>query len=88
MAAVALAPFIHHDIDGLVEDCSNSSVLAMEPLHFCTNPSIFNLIITLFILPFLNETRYYFLQKELWKNIPKTSNQWRKKKTKKTIISH
>ena len=27
-------------IDGLVQDCSNSSVLALELLQFCTKPSI------------------------------------------------
>ena len=27
-------------IDGLVQDCSNSSVLAMELLQSCTKPSI------------------------------------------------
>ena len=30
-----------HNIDGLVQDCSNSSVLAMELLQSCTKPSIF-----------------------------------------------
>ena len=29
-----------HSIDGLVQDCSNSSALAMELLHSCTKPSI------------------------------------------------
>ena len=29
-----------HDIDGLVQDCSNSSALAMELLQSCTKPSI------------------------------------------------
>ena len=28
------------DIDGLVQDCSNSSALAMELLQSCTEPSI------------------------------------------------
>ena len=28
-------------IDGLVQDCSNSSALAMELLQSCTKPSIF-----------------------------------------------
>ena len=28
------------DIDGLVQDCSNSSALAMELLQSCTNPLI------------------------------------------------
>ena len=28
-----------HDIDGLVQDCSNSSVLAMELLQSCFKPS-------------------------------------------------
>ena len=27
-------------IDGLVQDCSNSSALAMELLQFCAKPSI------------------------------------------------
>ena len=30
----------HEDIDGLVQDCSNSSALAMESLQSCTKPSI------------------------------------------------
>ena len=29
----------HHEIDGLVQDCSNSSALAMELLQSCTKPS-------------------------------------------------
>ena len=29
-----------HNIEGLVQDCSNSSALAMELLQFCTKPSI------------------------------------------------
>ena len=29
------------DIDGLVQDCSNSSALAMELLQSCIKPSIF-----------------------------------------------
>ena len=32
-------------IDGLVQDYSNSSVLAMELLQSCTKPSIYNLIL-------------------------------------------
>ena len=31
-------------IDGLVQDCSNSSALAMELLQSCTKPSIYTLI--------------------------------------------
>ena len=31
---------ISHYIEGLVQDCNNSSVLAMESLHSCTEPSI------------------------------------------------
>ena len=31
-------------IDGLVQDCSNSSVLAMELLQSCTKPSICSLL--------------------------------------------
>ena len=34
--------FVDH-IDGLVQDCSISSVLAMEILQSCTRPSIFNI---------------------------------------------
>ena len=30
---------IHHEIDGLVQDCSNSSALPMELLLSCTKPS-------------------------------------------------
>ena len=29
-----------YDIDGLVQDCSNSSALAVELLQSCTKPSI------------------------------------------------
>ena len=29
------------DIDGLVQDCSNSSALAMELLQSCTKPSTY-----------------------------------------------
>ena len=29
---------VHNDIDGLVQDCSNSSALAVELLQFCTKP--------------------------------------------------
>ena len=32
-------------IDGLVQDCSNSSALAMELLQSCTKPSIWNLFV-------------------------------------------
>ena len=31
---------IHHYFDGLVQDCSISSALAMEILQSCTKPSI------------------------------------------------
>ena len=30
------------DIDGLVQDCSNSSALAMKLLQSCTKPSVFS----------------------------------------------
>ena len=30
-----------HDFDGLVQDCSNSSALAMELLQSCTKPSTY-----------------------------------------------
>ena len=29
-----------HQVEGLVQNCSNSSVLAMELLHSCTKPSM------------------------------------------------
>ena len=29
------------DIDGLVQDCSNFSALAVELMQFCTKPSIY-----------------------------------------------
>ena len=32
------------DIDGLVQDCSNSSALAMELLQSCTKPSISSIV--------------------------------------------
>ena len=35
------------DIDGLMQDCSNSSVLAMELLLSCTEPSIYILVLKL-----------------------------------------
>ena len=31
---------INEHIDGLVQDCSNSSALALELLQFCTEPKI------------------------------------------------
>ena len=34
---------IHRYIEGLVQDCSNSSALAMELLQSCTNPSIYDI---------------------------------------------
>ena len=33
--------FLHAHVDGLVQDCSNSSVLAMVLLQSCTKPSIY-----------------------------------------------
>ena len=33
-----------HNIDGLVQDCSNSSALAMKLLQSCTKPSIFSVL--------------------------------------------
>ena len=33
-----------HHIDGLVQDCSNSSALAMELLQSCTKPSIYSIV--------------------------------------------
>ena len=36
------------NINGLVQDCSNSSALAMELLQFCTKPSIYFLQATFF----------------------------------------
>ena len=36
-------------IDGLVQDCSNSRVLAMELLQSCTKPSISNYAINFLI---------------------------------------
>ena len=38
-----------HDIDGLVKDCSYSSVLAMELLQSCAKPSIYAFIYHLWI---------------------------------------
>ena len=32
------------DIDGLVQDCSNSSALAMELLQSCTKPTIWHIL--------------------------------------------
>ena len=37
---MAKQEFSHSDIDGLVQDCSNSSALAMELLQSCTKLSI------------------------------------------------
>ena len=36
-----IVEFYHH-VDGLAQDCSNSSALAMELLQFCTKPSIWS----------------------------------------------
>ena len=36
-------PVKSHHIDGLVQDCSNPSALAMELLHSCTKPSTYAL---------------------------------------------
>ena len=33
-----------HDIDGLVQDCSNSIANALELLQFCTKPSISSIL--------------------------------------------
>ena len=38
--AIQCMYFHHLYMDGLVQDCSNSSASAMELLHSCTNPSI------------------------------------------------
>ena len=46
---------MYHHIDGLVQDCSKSSVLAMDLLQSCTKPLISNQILQLF-----------FLHKSLW----------------------
>ena len=35
-----ITTFLLRDIDGLVQDCSNSIANAMELLQSCTNPSI------------------------------------------------
>ena len=40
MACCLLAP--NHHIDGLVQDCSNSVVNALELLQSCSEPSIWN----------------------------------------------
>ena len=37
-----LCKTIENNIDGLVQDCSNSSALAMELLQSCTKPSTYN----------------------------------------------
>ena len=33
----------NHGIDGLAQDCSNSSANALELLQFCTNPSVWTM---------------------------------------------
>ena len=38
--AVTLDYYFEDHIDGLVQDCSNSSVLAVQLLQSCTKPSI------------------------------------------------
>ena len=38
-------PWTEAHIDGLVQDCSNSSALAMELLPSCTKPSIYAYIL-------------------------------------------
>ena len=35
---------IYKHFDGLVQDCSNSSALAMELLQYCTKPSIYTCV--------------------------------------------
>ena len=37
-------------IDGLLQDCSNSSALATELLQSCTKPSIYTVMLFLFLL--------------------------------------
>ena len=37
-----MAGHVRKHIDGLVQDCSNSSALAVELLHSCTKPSIYS----------------------------------------------
>ena len=39
-ARITAAMALNADLDGLVQDCSNSRVLAMELLQSCTKPTI------------------------------------------------
>ena len=66
-------------IDGLVQDCSNSSVLAMELLQSCTKPSILLFPIQNNIISSWRKVRYYKFMlavlnyiiqsiKEIWNN--------------------
>ena len=41
---LTVAWMYEHDINGLVQDCSNSSALAMELLQSCTDPSMYGSI--------------------------------------------
>ena len=49
------------DIDGLVQDCSNSSALAMELLQSCTKPSICHSQVQLdHVIPKLIKQLFYY----------------------------
>ena len=52
-------------IDGLVQDCSNSSALAMELLQSCTKPSIYAFMIQMFCF-------YFIMFVVIYKNIKST----------------
>ena len=56
-ASVHLLPW--HHIDGLVQDCSNSSALAMELLQSCAKPSIYQTWCKSVVSPLLMHWRYY-----------------------------
>ena len=49
MMKIAFLPSIY--IDGLVQDCSNSSVLSVELLQFCTEPLLSFILDAYLILP-------------------------------------
>ena len=40
-----------HHIDGSVQDCSNSSALAMELLQSCTKPSMYLYVFAFYMFP-------------------------------------
>ena len=59
----------YDDIDGVVQDCSNSSALAMELLQSCTKPSLCTVKLSSFLLATVCFMIYW------WFNTPISGNQ-------------